>query len=129
MGLAIPNKEMEEHLTTDIGEGVVLGSNAWDWIFCVVGGGLVVSGTDCYCGGIRLVMGFGIGHPQLSNGTKQNNRHSGGVGQGTSTKYIHHYNIFVIFAQLFGLLKVYPIRCYKKSKKCLHNHLKIICID
>ena len=52
------------------------------------------------------------------------------TGDGLSgCEYIHHYNIFVIFAQLFGLLKVYPIRCYKKSKKCLHNHLKIICID
>ena len=38
-----------------IGEGVVLGSNAWDWIFCVVGGGLVVSGTDCYCGGVSAI--------------------------------------------------------------------------
>jgi len=126
LGIAILNKEMEEHLTTNIGEGVVLCLNAWKWIFCVVGGGLVVSGTDCYCGGVRLVVGFEIGHPQLSNRTKRNNRNSGGVGRGTSTKIIHHSNNIIIFAQLFGLLKVYQIKYYSKSKKCLHNHLKII---
>ena len=46
LGLAIPNKEMGEYLTTDIGEGVVLNLNAWDWKFYVVGGVPIAGGPN-----------------------------------------------------------------------------------